>query len=809
MYKFTIIIPLTDETYLESSINSIINQTIDFKQNIQIIILDNSSNEIALKFRKKYLDNILILNELELDKIDGEYVNFSTSSTVFQSNVFKHLLNYSNNIISITSNKQSINDYTACFFKKDLLTKPFMDFFELNRLLIHSDYVIVNEDYDKLLDENISIEYFTDYLENQIFKLINYSNDKLGFIPDIIKYNIAYDLTRYYNTPASDILSKNELNEFQNKLSEVLSYIDDEFIINNNDITPNPESFLIFLKNNDFYIETRKDDVLLKSKDYTINSLKNKLIIVDIIEVIDNVLNISLCFSSNCDWNHLRIEAIKTNDNNSKEIYCGKFFNYPTTNRYPIESIGYYWYFNYSCDFKIPLKFNEKSRINFNLIYNENGSEIRIKNPLEFQNYDAGLSKVSNYLIKDNHMVIYHNESIIIQKYSFIKSCKLELISILKMIKDHNSSTLPAIFYHLLFLFAFPLMRNKRIWLFQDRVDEADDNAKHLFEYAIQQEDNIEKYFIISKDCEDYGKMKHLNSNIIPLGSFKNKFLYLFADKMISSHVNHSWLNPFFNPKHPYYNGLLTVEKCFLQHGVIKDDLSSWFRKYFQNLHLFLTSSDYERESILGETYNYDESVVKAFGLPRHDNLKYGKVKREILFTPTWRKNLVNRTIFEKSQYFKRLNSFLNNQKLLEYLKKHDYKLIFKPHYDLIPFLDLFNIDGNVEVNTHDSYQELFNNSAVLITDYSSVFFDFAFLKKPIIYYHEGNDYHYQKGYFNYDTMGFGDVVESQDDLVDKIIYYIENDCQMEDKYKKRVGKFFKYTDQKNCKRVYEWLQNH
>ena len=57
--------------------------------------------------------------------------------------------------------------------------------------------------------------------------------------------------------------------------------------------------------------------------------------------------------------------------------------------------------------------------------------------------------------------------------------------------------------------------------------------------------------------------------------------------------------------------------------------------------------------------------------------------------------------------------------------------------------------------------------------------------------------------------MGFGDVIDNEEDLVDKIIGYMDNDCEMEEKYKKRVDKFFKYTDQKNCSRVYNWLYQH
>ena len=121
-------------------------------------------------------------------------------------------------------------------------------------------------------------------------------------------------------------------------------------------------------------------------------------------------------------------------------------------------------------------------------------------------------------------------------------------------------------------------------------------------------------------------------------------------------------------------------------------------------------------------------------------------------------------------------------------------------------YLDLFDIPPEIKVSTEESYQELFNNSSVLITDYSSVFFDFAYLKKPVIYYHPTDNYHYVESYFDYETMGFGDVIDNQDDLFIKLDEYLSNGCQMEDKYKKRVDDFFVYRDKNNCKRVYDWI---
>ena len=87
--------------------------------------------------------------------------------------------------------------------------------------------------------------------------------------------------------------------------------------------------------------------------------------------------------------------------------------------------------------------------------------------------------------------------------------------------------------------------------------------------------------------------------------------------------------------------------------------------------------------------------------------------------------------------------------------------------------------------------------------------FDFAYLKKPVVYYQYSEDYHFnlEDGYFKYDTMGFGEIVKDENELVDIIIDYIENKCQMKDEYIKRVDDFFLFTDKNNCKRVYEEIK--
>ena len=99
----------------------------------------------------------------------------------------------------------------------------------------------------------------------------------------------------------------------------------------------------------------------------------------------------------------------------------------------------------------------------------------------------------------------------------------------------------------------------------------------------------------------------------------------------------------------------------------------------------------------------------------------------------------------------------------------------------------------------------------MLITDYSSVIFDFAYLKKPIIHYHfDDENYHFdlEDSYFDYHTMGFGKVVSQEEELVDEIQRILLNDCKMDDIYKKRVDDFFEFNDRNNCKRVYDFILN-
>ena len=97
-----------------------------------------------------------------------------------------------------------------------------------------------------------------------------------------------------------------------------------------------------------------------------------------------------------------------------------------------------------------------------------------------------------------------------------------------------------------------------------------------------------------------------------------------------------------------------------------------------------------------------------------------------------------------------------------------------------------------------------------MITDYSSAVFDFAYLRKPIIYTHFdsqdffGGKHTVKPGYFDFERDGFGEVEYDLESTVNRIIEYMENGCQLKDMYRERIDKFFAHNDKNNCQRIYD-----
>ncbi len=376
------------------------------------------------------------------------------------------------------------------------------------------------------------------------------------------------------------------------------------------------------------------------------------------------------------------------------------------------------------------------------------------------------------------------------------------------------------------FLAAIPqalLLRKKRpeMWLICEDCNEARDNGYWLYKYIRMQHPEQDCVYAINKKSPDYKRVENLGE-VIQFGGYRHWVYYLAAQKNISSQKGGK---P--NAAICYVlevSGLLKNKRAFLQHGVIVNDLP-WLYYEATKMSLFVCGAKREYEYIR-DTFGYPPEAVQYLGLARFDGLHDFKVvKNQILVMPTWRewiatptsksKQLDDMSDFTSTEYFQRWNEFLNSEKISELLDQYDMRILFYPHRNMQQYLNEFSTaSGRITIADWRKYdvQELLKNSAFLITDYSSISMDFAYMRKPMLYYQFDEEKfrrgQYPEGYFSYKEDGFGPFCATLEEVCRNLEHFMENGLADEPMYRQREEAFFPLYDTHNCERNYLAIKN-
>lgn len=355
--------------------------------------------------------------------------------------------------------------------------------------------------------------------------------------------------------------------------------------------------------------------------------------------------------------------------------------------------------------------------------------------------------------------------------------------------------------------------RFRHLWIVSERGKDAGDNAFYLFCYIRKIDPCLNIRYIIAKDSPDADKVKAAGT-VIRYKSLEHYLAIALSEVKISTHLlGYTPLDYLFAKFER--RGLIRGKRIFLQHGVTKDSPDVLFYKNSRP-DLFVCAAAPEAEYI-GKHFGHPRGVVQLLGFCRYDGLPLAeeeqKGKRSILVMPTWRVGVSDYSAprFLKSGYYLQWSEMLLSDDLGRLLEEYDYDLYFYPHFSMQKFTGLFKGGSQrVHIASREQYgvQELLIHTDIMVTDFSSVLFDYVYMKKPAVYYQPGQGdrpgYHFEAGWFDYETNGFGKVARSLPETLEELEAIMRRGGKMEEKYLERSRCVFPYHDHENCKRNYE-----
>lgn len=370
----------------------------------------------------------------------------------------------------------------------------------------------------------------------------------------------------------------------------------------------------------------------------------------------------------------------------------------------------------------------------------------------------------------------------------------------------------------ILMIVSRPFFR-KEIWIIGERWNTAQDNGAALFKYVSENEPaGVEAYYAVEKGTAAYTDMSAVG-RVVAMGSIKHLLLLLNASRLINAFdvdtfsIPRSWTaKSFVENLLPY----MRTKRVFLQHGVTYRNIARGVHRLIQAYDLVITTSENEREYFENDLDYGDRAVVTGF--PRFDSLRPAVDKSSILFAPTWRHNLATPSYskavvqdgqgIEASRYYQEISKLLGDEKLQESLKKHNCSIRFLPHYEVAKCFIPGQFGDWVEIVDQGitSFQSELNRASMLITDYSSTFFDMAYAGKPVIYFnHDEQEFEISNpslDRFSLEAQGFGPCCPTVGEVVEGVTKYLETGFKREEIYSARVTEFFAAIDRDNSKRV-------
>lgn len=888
-FLFSVVIPVYNvEKYLDEAIMSIVNQTIGFEKNIQLILVNDgspdNSGDICKKYKTLYPENIVYVEKENggvsaarneaFQYVDAKYVTFLDSDDKWELSSFENAYNFfeehydeidvleariqffeaNDNYHSLDykfKNGTRIADLedkeewfsvqstaATTIIKSDALGDIRFD----SRLKFGEDSTFINKIILKKKKIGIICEALYLYrrrnlgdsaVNNQIFdksfyinsivyyhmELMRYCAELYGKVIPYVQAMVSYDLYwRIGHDHYLEVLNEQEQKEYIERVKMLLDKIDDYILLNN------PKHKTMYKRNAAFEIKYGKSlfDMIdfdaetgtLKYKDMwslVLPTQKGGVCKIAALDVKGDKLFVDV-FIAQWLFRCKKSGDVKFKLRFGDQEVTPQLVPYDPHNVVAKLNHASYYYLG-KCEFSLENIKEKEICFRPYISYGDNETSVSMT-------YSKFISTKNlfkpSYKVYGNYVVRCMRRAIKISApenlNAYIQKAEKACVNYLKEIDRDDLAEIRA---------NFPKFKKKQekygsVWLISDRIDNAGDSGEVFFKYICENTPSgVRPIFTIGKEAGDDVKSR-LESigEVLYFEDTDFKYYFLLADKIISSSAGEFTINAFEDDR-KYFVDMYHFDFYFMNHGVNCGDCSAWLNHYNKNIKIFFNTGVKERQAIIDGRYNMTADQCVITGLPRFDAL-YKDKKKQLLILPSWRKSIkgayddktssVYFDGFVKTDYFKFYNSLINDERLLSKMREKGYKGLFCLHPIFMKQYVDFEKNDVFDIN-HGfiDYNKVFAESAAMVTDYSTIAFDFAYLKKPIVYTQFDKEEFYEtqtydKGFFEYETDGFGPVCYDLDSAVNELIKLIDNDCQ--NKYIDRVENFFVNIDKNNSKRV-------
>ena len=262
------------------------------------------------------------------------------------------------------------------------------------------------------------------------------------------------------------------------------------------------------------------------------------------------------------------------------------------------------------------------------------------------------------------------------------------------------------------------------------------------------------------------------------------------------------------------------IISVFTQHGInyfkpnfIRPDV------YGFKMYDYTTATNEIERNILLKQGKFPEYRIITNGLFRWDKIKdLSKTTAEKSIFVFFTKRAYLRKIknLENCNYIKEINKILNNPSLQNILSKNNIKLKVGIHHSDTEKLNSIIKNKNIIIVQEHDIEQVKQEAVMLLTDYSSMCFEFFLQNKPVIFYNIDDSadcklYSCLEDMANpYDgkEQELFNLTKTTEEVCELLVKYIENDFQCEKEILDKEAKFFYYRNN-FCKRFEEFMIEH